>query len=224
MTHSETITFRSGDETLVGTIDWNAARDKPTVLSLHGGGESARKRAAPTTEKIAELGFSCLRFDFSGQGDSSDQLRQSSFKKRLAETLDAAAFLDPDKPLTVIGTSMGGPTAVELTRHLNVGTLVLFCPAIYAAQAFDMSFDERLTEILRRPNSYEEADLSALKNFSGRFFHILGERKRSSLPLSAPCICGMPQIHLTMTLSSCPKQATTCMTGWPSIRSSRTCC
>lgn len=172
---SEDVTFESQGNTLAGTIDWNAARDAPTVMSLHGGGESAKTRAAYLTAELAKLGHSCLRFDFAGQGQSGGDMRRSSLARRTREALDAVRFLDQSRPLTILATSMGGPTAVDLTKYLNVGSLVLFCPAIYAADAYDVPFDERLTTILRRKNSFLEADVAPLQNFTGHFLHVIGE-------------------------------------------------
>jgi len=175
MTHSENITFPCGEETLAGTIDWNANRDKPVFMSLHGGGTATRDRVAYLTKLIAESGYSCIRFDHSGNGESTGTVRQNSLKKRLAEALAASRFMDQTLPLTVMGNSMGGAMAMELTRQLNIKNVILFCPALYAVEAFEVPFDERFTEILRSENSFFKTDTALLENFSGNFLHVISE-------------------------------------------------
>lgn len=175
MTHSENITCQCGDETLAGTIDWNANKDKPVFMSLHGGGTATRERVAYFTQSIADSGYSCIRFDHSGNGESTGTVRQNSLKKRLAEALAVSQFMDQTRPLTVMGNSMGGPIAMELTRHLNIKNAILFCPALYAVEAFEVPFDERFTEILRRENSFLKTDTALLENFSGNFLHVISE-------------------------------------------------
>ena len=171
----ENFTFHCGAETLAATIHWNTAKNKPTVLSLHGGGTGTRTRAAYLLAALAAAGHSCLSFDHSGQGDSSGELQKSSMQKRLQEALAATAFMDRTKPLTVMGSSMGGPTAMALTRHCSIQNLILFCPALYAREAFDVPFDAGFTGILRRENSFLHTDTALLENYRGNFLHIIGD-------------------------------------------------
>jgi len=177
MNYSETITFQSGNETLVGTIDWNENKDKPRILSLHGGGPSARVRITYIAEELAKNGHSVIRFDHSGHGESSGNLDHSSLNKRKEEALCATQFMALDQPITVIATSMGGHVALELLQHLNIKSLILFCPAAYAAEAHDIRFDSGFTDILREPNSFQRATVfSNLEKFTGNFLHVIGEQ------------------------------------------------
>lgn len=175
--HSHDFTFSACSETLAATIDFNTERAKPTILSLHGGGPSGRDRIAWLSHILAQNGHSVLRFDHSGQGNSTGSLKHSSMRKRRDEALAAAQFLKPHSAYTVIGTSMGGPTAIALTQHLNIKNLILFCPAAYANQAFDLDFDSGFTDVIRQPDSYRNSQIFAyMKNFSGRFLHIIGNQ------------------------------------------------
>lgn len=176
MNESTDFTFEFDGETLAATIDWNAAKEKPKIISLHGGSQTGKERTAYLGNALAQNGHSVLRFSFSGHQGSTGDIRQSSLKKRLHQALKATHFLDVSAPFTVIGTSMGGATAMEMTRHCDVGNVVLFCPALYAQDAFDVPFDERFTEILRRPDSFQETDLELLWKCKAGILHVIGEK------------------------------------------------
>jgi len=173
---SENITFECNGETIAATIDWNANKDKPTIMCLHGGGSGNREKVAVFTKCFAnEANISCIRFDHSGWGESSGASQQGSLKKRVEEALAASQFMDLEKPLTIMGSSMGGPMVMELTWHLNVRNAILFCPALYAVEAFDVPFGEEFAAILRSENSFLRADTKMLENYTGNFLHIIGE-------------------------------------------------
>ena len=172
---SEAVAIAFGDITLAATIDWNAAKDKPTILSLHGGGVSGKERAAYLTKELAEAGLSCLRFDFSGWGESGGVQSASSLKQRFKEALTVMELLDASRPVMLIATSMGAATAMELTRHLEIDHLVLFCPALYARDAFDVPFGDAFTTILHRKDSFNDADTALLENYTGTVLHLIGE-------------------------------------------------
>lgn len=169
--------FTSGDETLVATIDYiGDTVPQPTILSLHGGGPEARERIAPLATYLAQHGHSILRFDHSGWGQSSGDRATSTLHKRVTEAVAATQFMQPDKPYTLIGTSMGGHIALELLAHLDIANLILFCPAAYAAEAYTAPFGPTFTNIIRRPDSWKDAVIfNHLKKFTGGFIHIISD-------------------------------------------------
>lgn len=172
---SEDFTFPCGAETLAATIDYNAAKDKPTILSLHGGGPSARTRAEYLCKALAARGHSCLRLDFSGSGDSSGVMIQSSLQKRTSEALEAYKLLDQAKPATILATSMGGHVALEMLAHVPVANLFLFCPAAYVDAAFTAPFTEEFTNILRARNDFSAARVfKNLRGFTGNLLYFIG--------------------------------------------------
>ncbi|HEY1096572.1 MAG TPA: alpha/beta fold hydrolase [Alphaproteobacteria bacterium] len=169
-------TFEAEGETLAATIDYSGdIIPQPVILSLHGGGPSGRERIAWLAELLADKNHPLMRYDHSGQGDSTGDLKKSSLKKRTAEALAAAQYLRPGSRYTLIGTSMGGHVALELLNHLPVDNLILFCPAAYAAEAFAVPFDSGFTDIIRTPHSYANATIfENLKNFTGNLLIIIG--------------------------------------------------
>src|SRR5277367_5064447 len=101
------VEFQSGVNTLKGTIVRHSEISLPTVLSLHGAGKSNRNRIRYLLDSLAKDDISSFCFDFSGHGESTGSLEQSSLTKRRQEAISAYQFLDNKKPLTVIGSSMG---------------------------------------------------------------------------------------------------------------------
>lgn len=72
-------------------------------------------------------------------------------------------------PSIVMGNSMGGYVAAELLAFFQPRSLVLSCPALYVEEAFDIPFDQRFTDILRRSQGFEGSrPLPLLREFRGR--------------------------------------------------------
>lgn len=165
--------FQVQDETLSGEI---IGKD-PQLLFLHGAGGANKERARRLAKRIVdETGQGAFLFDFSGHGESTGELKQSSLKKRVDEADAAWQFLAKDKPITVFGFSMGGHIALELLEHHKIANLVLFYPGIYTHEAFDLPFDERFSNVIRRENSWQDAKvLKNLKNFQGNLLIVWGE-------------------------------------------------
>ena len=161
-------------ETLRIEITPTAVGSKPTIFSLHGGGPSNRVRASYIAEEFCRHGKSTLRFDFSGQGDSSGLMAESSLQKRRMEALAIAKHLQPEGTV-VIGTSMGAHIACRLTSFMPISHLVLFCPAAYGAAAETAAFGSDFTSIIRQPQSYlDSLAWSDLSTFKGHAAIIIG--------------------------------------------------
>ena len=174
--HQHQFTFSAGAERLQATIDYvGDTVPQPSILSLHGGGDPARRLIAPLARHLAANGHPVLRFDHSGWGESSGTLQTSSLRQRVEEAQTAAQFLNPDHGITVIGTSMGGHIALELLQHLNVRNLILFCPAAYTAKAYDVPFGPDFSTLIRDPDSYRNATVfEHLERFTGQFMMLNG--------------------------------------------------
>ncbi|MEJ0062766.1 MAG: alpha/beta fold hydrolase [Alphaproteobacteria bacterium] len=145
-------------------------------LSLHGAGKAVRQRVFYLTDDLIEAGLGFFCFDFSGHGESSGAMAASTLEKRRNEALAAYHFMGPPAPTILSGNSMGGYIAAELIKDAPIDHLILFCPALYAASAYDVPFDERFTEILRTPDSFENNRvLDHASKFSGSVLLIIGE-------------------------------------------------
>ncbi|MEU2775750.1 alpha/beta fold hydrolase [Streptomyces sp. NPDC007162] len=162
---TEDFVFEGNGRKLTGTRTAPADGSRPTVLALHGlGATSSRHRIRYLLDALSPHGHGWLTFDFSGNGDSTGTLAESTLRGRMAETLAAAAQLDTAAAPVLIGTSMGAHLAASAVPRLRPRALVFFCPAAYPADAADLRFDGSLTKPGRHPDSPAYA---GLRDFDG---------------------------------------------------------
>ncbi|WUD71171.1 alpha/beta fold hydrolase [Streptomyces sp. NBC_00510] len=143
-----------------------------TAVVLHGAGTSDRQRLTGLLGDVAARGHHALAFDFSGHGESTGLLADSSLRRRF---LQARAVIDGHVParhrLAVIGFSMSGQTVADLARHYGarVASVGLCAPAVYAADAWTVPFGAGFTEIIRTPESWRNSPaLDVFRSLSGR--------------------------------------------------------
>lgn len=171
-------TFQADGETLAYShyIPPNAPHE--VALSLHGAGPAGRERIRYLAEHLVSGGSSLFCFDFSGHGDSSGHLAHSSLSRRSSQAAAALREMN-ERPTILIGTSMGGYVATSILTATDPAFLVLFCPALYADDSTDLPFDDRFTEAIRKPSSFERCSLKRnLARFCGKSLLIIGEDDR----------------------------------------------
>ena len=159
------------DHILVGDL---AAEPCSTVV-LHGAGTSNRDRFRRLRAGLHAGGLPTCSFDFIGHGETGGELGQSSLRDR---TLQASRVIETclKEPLTVIGASMSGYTAVKLTRLYEVKNLVLVVPAMYTPEAYEVPFNGGFSEIIRFPRSWERSDAwEILRGFRGKLLVVAAE-------------------------------------------------
>ncbi|HSX01702.1 MAG TPA: alpha/beta fold hydrolase [Candidatus Saccharimonadia bacterium] len=124
-------------------------------------------------------GAGAVAFDFSGHGQSTGRLSQSSLHKRVDEAETVWSLLARDRPIGLFGFSMGGHIALELLARHPVVSLVLLYPGIYTHQAYDAPFDRRFTTMIQQSGSWHQAAvLKALRDFTGRLLIVYGSNDR----------------------------------------------
>ena len=166
----------ANNETLACTVNY-ADNVPPTILCLHGGGPVGKESVQYLAEVLQQQGKSVVRFDFSGQGESTGSMGASSLKKRLLETHAVMDYFGMADGISVIGTSMGGYIACALAKEVQLEKLVLFGPAAYSVKAWDVPFNDGFTEIIRAENSYLQSDIQELlSHFHGKALFIIGEQ------------------------------------------------
>lgn len=183
----ETKEFRinAGKESLACSLDYQGASKRPTVIALHGAGPSNRSHTQYLSETFIKNGENVVRFDFSGQGESSGTMQESSIAKRQDEAIAIIKHfhIDTDN-LTVIGTSMGGYIAASLAKFYPVKNLILFCPAAYDVTAWNVPFNGGFTDILRRDLSLLKSNVpELLANFTGNSLLLWAENDEIIPPL-----------------------------------------
>ncbi|MFC5658532.1 alpha/beta hydrolase [Streptomyces nogalater] len=173
MDRLSTFTYAYDGERLSGAGAGPAGR--ATALLLHGAGNGSKERLLPFLADFADRGCRALAFDFSGHGESTGALAESSLRRRYEQ---AVAVLDAhapaDDPLIVIGFSMSGQTVADLVRHYGprVAAVGLCAPAVYAEEAWDLPFgtgDGRFSRLIRTPDTWRDSPaLEAFRAYGGR--------------------------------------------------------
>ncbi|ANS64762.1 hypothetical protein SLINC_2538 [Streptomyces lincolnensis] len=176
MSELTAFTHTHDDERLSGVRgDGGAGPGAVTAVLLHGAGTSGKDRLFPLLAEFVNRGCHALAFDFSGHGDSTGALRESSLRRRFEQAVAVIdAHVPADGPLVLVGFSMSGHTVADLVRHYDdrVVALGLCAPAVYASEAWDVPFGTgqgRFSEIIRTPDSWRTAPaLDALRTYEGR--------------------------------------------------------
>ncbi|WP_327182642.1 alpha/beta hydrolase [Streptomyces sp. NBC_01334] len=146
-----------------------------TAVLLHGAGNGSKERLLPLAHEFTGRGCRALALDFSGHGESSGELRESSLRRRFEQAVSVIdAYVPADGTLVLVGFSMSGQTVADLAAYYRdrVTALGLCAPAVYAARAWDVPFGEgngEFSAIIRRPGSWREAPaLDVLRAYEGR--------------------------------------------------------
>ncbi|MFD9463652.1 alpha/beta hydrolase [Streptomyces sp. NPDC060027] len=158
-----------------------------TAVLLHGAGNGSKERLLPLLDDFAARGCAGLAFDFSGHGESTGKLGELSLRRRFEQAVSVIdATVPAGAPLILVGFSMSGHTVADLARHYGdrVVALVLCAPAVYAAEAWPVPFEDeepaarrdgtgaaesRFSRIIRTPDSWRRAPaLDVLRAYEGR--------------------------------------------------------
>ncbi len=131
----ERITWTDGGVCLVGILERPSPDPGPLVLVLHGFTSSKdRIHTAAACEAMREAGFSTLRFDLYGHGESGGEFRKHTLHKWISNTLAMMDWAEQQDFVTEIwlsGHSQGGLTAALAagTAPERVKGLILRAPA-----------------------------------------------------------------------------------------------
>ncbi len=165
--------FTSGEHRLAGTKVLADNRRPAEIIHLHGLGPTADRHGVRyLLDELAEHGYGSITFEFSGNGDSTGVLKESTLGVRRAESLAAAAHLGYDQPPVLMGTSMGAHLAAALVPALRPRALVLFVHAAYPAG----SDDDRFYGTLAKPANYPDSPAFAgIREFDGDLLIVAAE-------------------------------------------------
>ena len=127
------VTFKSHGKQIVGMLHLPDAKKSPVIIVCHGFMGShigAWYSYVELARTLVKSGFSVLRFDFRGSGDSQGEFENQTIGVKLEDFDSALKFLTRFKSLNlnkvgVIGHSQGGVIANFATsRHKNIKCLV----------------------------------------------------------------------------------------------------
>jgi pimeloyl-ACP methyl ester carboxylesterase len=178
----------------------NMGNGKGPGLFWLGGFKSDMKgtKAAALDDWAQSQGRACLRFDYSGHGESSGDFKDGTIGQWLAES--AAVFTQFAKgPQVVIGSSMGGWLALLLARELRkrksaapIAGMVLIAPAVdFTEELMWKPFSDAIKREIEdkgfwmRPSQYSEAAYPITKGLieDGRKHLLLGGLIETGCPV-----------------------------------------
>jgi pimeloyl-ACP methyl ester carboxylesterase len=180
------------------------AGDAPGILWL-GGFKSDMEgtKALALDQWAAEHGRACVRFDYSGHGESEGDFADGAIGRWLAESV---AVFDAfcRGPFIVVGSSMGGWLALLLVRELkrrahagqaaagSIAALILIAPAVDFTEVlmwekFPASIREAITEqgFWERPSAYGDGPYPITRTLieDGRRHLLMGELIQTGCPV-----------------------------------------
>ena len=122
------------------------AGDKLNTFVVIGHGVTAnkdRELLVALAEGLADRGWPCLRFSFSGNGSSGGKFEESTISKEM-EDLDAILKTIPqEKHVAYIGHSMGGAVGVKKAGTcLSIRCLVSLAGLTHSAEFVDREFGD----------------------------------------------------------------------------------
>ena len=121
---SVTVEFQGDNSLTLVADEWNdgiAEVNRPTIVMLHGGGQN-RFSWKNTGQVLADHGFHVIALDARGHGDS-DRAPDAEYTVD-AFARDAAAVLKQiNRPVVLIGASMGGLTGIVAAHDAGPDTV-----------------------------------------------------------------------------------------------------
>ena len=173
MTHRPTHTVREmrvdvGIGVIVADLHTLApANDGPLAVFIPGGGLDP-DRTRPTTAlweraqlaALATAGVEGLTFNFPGIGRSLGRIADNTLNRRgewVNTLVTATRTIIGERPLILVGCSMGGHVAATIAPGLVAARCVLVAPAAYGAHAVDEPFGPRFSAALRRPSAWADS-------------------------------------------------------------------
>lgn len=137
-------------------------------LLFINGAAANKNRTEYLRQELAKFYIEGYSFNFRNSNNS--------LKKRYIKTIKVIKSLNLKEPLNLCGSSMGAYTAIQLLNDYIVNNLILFCPAVYDIKAYDVSFNKKFTNIIRKENSWINSDaFKTLKKFKGKILLVVGQ-------------------------------------------------
>lgn len=154
--------IQSGGITLSGTLE-NRAPDAPLAVILHGiTGNRQERHITGVADALRQTGFSTLRMDLYGHGESGGSFSDHTIPKWVRNTLDVLDYAGTvSGQVYLCGHSQGGLTAMLAgeERRAKLRGLILLSPAwsipdgARRGNLLGMRFDpEHIPDLLELPN------------------------------------------------------------------------
>ena len=138
-------------------------------LFIGGAGKFKKEIFHPLRIFFYKHKVSSVGFDFSGQGNSSGYILESSIQKRINEASAVYNYYFKNKPINIIAYGMGTHIASVLCSKIkNIKNLILFSPVAYTETAQEMKFSGGFSTLVNNVDSEDSfPSFNSIKKFNG---------------------------------------------------------
>lgn len=175
--HTHQFNLPVGDEILVVREFFAAQQPTALFILVHGAGNAEQRTLQGIADYLQSQHYHVVSFDFSGHGESSE-VHCSSLRTKTAQLTAILQHYHVDyTKIYLLAFSMGGQIAINVAPHFpEIQALILCSPALYDVQAFDVPFDQRFSQIIRVPNSWQKHNAQQqLAQFQGQLHLVQAE-------------------------------------------------
>lgn len=145
------VTFKSDDKQLVGILHRSKKKNHKGIVLCHGlGGTKTeiRRLFVEAARKFTRVGYTTLRFDFYGSGDSEGDFSETTITTQIQNLKDAISFLHDEgcEKICVLGLSLGAAIAILTLAEKPVDALITWSAVSDFQKLFDVLAPAKLKE------------------------------------------------------------------------------
>ncbi len=120
------------------------SRADALVVIGHGvTGNKDRPHLVALADELSRLGWPCLRFSFSGNGESGGRFEESTISKEIGDLQAVLKLVPDDARVIYVGHSMGGAVGVlAAARDPRIQALVSLAGMTYTAEFCEREFGD----------------------------------------------------------------------------------
>ena len=156
------VTFKCKNQQIVGIIHL-AKKDSPTIIMCHGWGSNKlgtwQGLFVKAAREFCKNGFSVLRFDFRGSGDSEGKFEEQT-NDTLLEDLDCV-INKVNSEIGLIGHSLGGKVSILKALDKRVKCLATWASPALHKDVWPKAFIKEIEQ--RKRINYNDIGLSVTK-------------------------------------------------------------
>ncbi|MBR9681991.1 MAG: alpha/beta hydrolase [Candidatus Altiarchaeota archaeon] len=149
------VTFKAKNQNVVGSLHSPEAPTTSAIILIHGfrGNKDEHGKFIMAAENFCKAGFSVLRFDCRGSGESNGKFKDMTILTEVEDTIAAIDFVKMEvgaKKVGILGLSLGGEIAILTALEKEVDALVLWAPVTSSKKWKSKFTDDNLKELKER--------------------------------------------------------------------------
>jgi len=166
------ITFKNQGETLKGILHIPKKKTNRAIIFAHGfTGYKGEVQIVNATRKLVGNGFTVLRFDFRGSGESGGLFRNMTISDEVSDLEKAIEFMKSKgyRKIGLVGHSLGGLVAILVDKKY-VSTIVLWAPSISIKKTIAVLLGNKIRTIEKQGYAPVSWDGKAIEFIVGKPF------------------------------------------------------